>query len=431
MQLRSLAVLGSIGIIAACTDTQTAPRLASGTATVYSAVQPMFCTAQVKSGTVTCAPSSQRGEPVANRLLRKDLIVGGQHTYVTLTSSNVSYDGTSDFHFDVTLTNLTPQAFGTSDGATADPAGIKVFLTGQPTVTGGTGNASVANADGLGTFTASNQPYYQYDTTVTNGMLDSGQTTRPVTWHFTIDPTVTTFSFTTYISTPVHYPVGYVKGLPRIIWIDPGSTYVVGPTVYSAVGNVVTTDTLTYIVSDTSVAQGTPDGTITAGLIDTTALLTLSDAPLGRTELDSSLIEVCPSTVVANGSVIPDSIIPSDCPHPVDNATPFFTANRANIYRVSLTVGDQATITTNGGGSLDTYLVLSDSLGRVVAFNDDYGPFFDGSSQIVYTAATTGVYIIQATTFQPSATGYYTLSVGIIPAQPNLSQANRFVRIHQ
>jgi murein DD-endopeptidase MepM/ murein hydrolase activator NlpD len=58
--------------------------------------------------------------------------------------------------------------------------------------------------------------------------------------------------------------------------------------------------------------------------------------------------------------------------------------------------------------SFDTYLVLKSSSGSVIATNDDA----DGSnSRIVFTPATSGTYIIEATSFTSGATGSYTVSL--------------------
>jgi hypothetical protein len=57
----------------------------------------------------------------------------------------------------------------------------------------------------------------------------------------------------------------------------------------------------------------------------------------------------------------------------------------------------------------DTFLRLSNPGGMVVAVNDDGGPMLN--SKIVFTAPTTGMYRITATSFAPNATGSYSLRV--------------------
>jgi hypothetical protein len=122
-------------------------------------------------------------------------IIGGQNQYVTVTGSNVTYTaGTEIFEFDVTVQNLMNEAIGTPDGTTPDPDGIQVFLHQGPTVTGGTGSASVANADGTGTFTSVTQPYFRY-----SEILNKDEVSSAKRWQFNVPTTVTTFTFKVFL----------------------------------------------------------------------------------------------------------------------------------------------------------------------------------------------------------------------------------------
>jgi hypothetical protein len=69
----------------------------------------------------------------------------------------------------------------------------------------------------------------------------------------------------------------------------------------------------------------------------------------------------------------------------------------------------------DSGDDLDTYLLLaSPTSGFLVAGNDDDDTEVLGvGSRIIYTATATGVYVIEASTFQTSDTGNYTLNVTI------------------
>ena len=431
MHLRSLAALGILGVIAACADNQVAPRPSA--ATPEYAIQPMTCNVQIQAKSVACTPASAGGQPLTNRLLRNDLIVGGQHQYVTLTSSGIIIVG-NIFAFNVTLTNLTPQPFGTRDGVTGDTAGIKVFLTGQPVTTGGSGNVTVSNASGTGTFTNSNQPFYQYKNNIsefnTTGILDSGQTTDPIQWQFTWDPGVTSFTFTAYVATPVPHPNGYIRGMPRELWMAPNATDFLSPTVYSAVGNVITGDTLVYSSYYPGVITATSDGTLTAGSSDTVTDITVADTSGNRIGLDTTSLVICSRMpTVTNGSAVQDTLFPNDCNHPIDNAQAG-TGYRAKLYRLALNAGDSATISVNvSSGTLDSYLVLSDTVGNVLASNDDYSGLGSGS-QVSYIAATTGIYIIQVSSYNWDGTGpssVYTMNVSVVPF--NLSQANLVPRL--
>jgi alpha-tubulin suppressor-like RCC1 family protein len=118
------------------------------------------------------------------------IIMGGQNAFVRLASSAVSYDSaTGVFSADVAIENLLGQALGTPDGVSADPEGIRVFFFIAPVVTAGSGQATVANPDGTGTFTAAGQPFFRYP-----GMLAPRAVTAAKSWRFQLDRGVITFA---------------------------------------------------------------------------------------------------------------------------------------------------------------------------------------------------------------------------------------------
>lgn len=153
-----------------------------------SSVVALLCSANVGDRTVSCT-RPPTGVDAA--------IFGGQNDRVKLTSSNVAYTAAdSTFGFDVTVQNLLPEKMGTPDGVTLDSAGIRVFFVNGPTVTAGTGSATVANADDETTFTSTNQLFFQYDT-----VLATNEVSAPRRWQLHVDPTVGTFTFSVYVST--------------------------------------------------------------------------------------------------------------------------------------------------------------------------------------------------------------------------------------
>lgn len=194
-RLALAAACVALGTLAACSEQfVSAPSVQSQNPDQPSAnvLTALTCTAQVSSGRVTC------GAPTADGSVSRD-IFGGQGTYVNLTSSNVSYNGgTGIFQFDVTVQNLMNEAIGTPDGVMLNPTGIRVFFSAGPTVTGGTGVMSVANADGTGTFTSTNQPYFQYSQILTQNQVSASKT-----WQLNMPNTVTSFVFTVYVETAV------------------------------------------------------------------------------------------------------------------------------------------------------------------------------------------------------------------------------------
>jgi hypothetical protein len=227
-------------------------------------VASLTCTAHVAAGEISCGPSSVvagETEPGPQRV-----ILGGQNQYVTLTSSSVSYDGSQFFQADVTVTNLITQGLGSPDGGITT-TGVRVFHHTGPNVTSGTGTVTVNNADGTGTFTGSNQPYFEYlEYVPANG------TTSPKTWIWDVPSSVTTFGFTVFVDADVWGENGYVDVTP-----GSGFTTVGGATIplSATVRDVVDRDiggTVTWTSSDPSIASVDPStGVVTAvsdGVVD-------------------------------------------------------------------------------------------------------------------------------------------------------------------
>ena len=84
-----------------------------------------------------------------------------------------------------------------ADGTTADTGGVKVFFNSGPMVTSGSGTATLGNADGTGTFTAGNQPFFRY---ASGSVLASGSTSAAKSWQLNVPTTVGMFSFTVYVT---------------------------------------------------------------------------------------------------------------------------------------------------------------------------------------------------------------------------------------
>jgi hypothetical protein len=159
-----------------------------------TSLQAFDCEA-TRAGDVTCTPVGPAGSGASR------VIIGGQNVAVRLASSNASYDaGTEIFSVDVTVQNLYNEAIGTPDGTTPDPQGIQVFFHNGPTVTVGTGEVDVANADGTAFFTGPTQPYFAY-----NEILDKDEVSAAKTWQFSMPATVDRFSFQVLLETDVQY----------------------------------------------------------------------------------------------------------------------------------------------------------------------------------------------------------------------------------
>ena len=183
------AALLALPLLAACADrslTLPAPPVVPA-----EPAATLLCTVNVPEQEMSCTPVSQEGAARGNKLL------GGQEKYIRLTSSGTAYNaGTQIFSSNVTVQNLLKQSMGTTDGTTV--TGVDVFFAAQPQVTSGTGSVTVSNADGIGTFTATNQRYFHYAEIIETYEISSAKS-----WQFQISGSVSNFSFTVYVSAPL------------------------------------------------------------------------------------------------------------------------------------------------------------------------------------------------------------------------------------
>jgi hypothetical protein len=273
-------------VLAACSDTADAPPTAPvapsapvGPTTTLAALD---CTANVVGLSVSCAPVSDQGTgPAAN------IIVGGQNIYVRLTSTDVAYDGGSgQFTMNVTLENLIEQPMGTTDGVALDPGGIRVFFNEGPTVTAGTGSASVT-PDGFGFFLSAAQPYYRYD-----HMLARNASSVAKPWLFIVQPTVQTFTFRVFVSAPVQFPDGYItlNGLmpgSSAGALAPGADQSLTAVVKTAVGTIVPGETVTFSTSDAECAAvDTGTGAVTGVRAATCSITATAGSRAGSLSFD-------------------------------------------------------------------------------------------------------------------------------------------------
>lgn len=183
-----------VAALAACADTLPVAPVAEPDAIPATALQAFDCLATL-AGSVSCRAATPSTGPASG------MMVGGQGTYLSLSSSNASYDaGTEIFQFDVTVQNLMNEMFGTPDGTMLDPEGIMIFFYQMPTATTGSGEVLVANADGTAFFTGADQPYFAYPV-----MLSTNEVSPAKTWQFSVPATVESFSFRVYAEADMQY----------------------------------------------------------------------------------------------------------------------------------------------------------------------------------------------------------------------------------
>jgi hypothetical protein len=256
---RWIALVALALVMSACTETAppTSPETGTQEPDPSTHVASVNCTANVVLGELSCGKVAVVDG--MSGLSPNFLIVGGQGVFVQLTSSNVVYNSVTEiFQADVEVENLILQGLGSADAITI--TGVRVFFHTGPNVTGGTGTVTVDNADDVGNFTGTNQPFHFYDE-----FLPPFFTTSPKTWRWNVTPTVTTFEFTVYVDADVLNPNGFVYMIPRSALMSVGGgTVTVNGIPVDAVTRVVPT-TVTYASSDNSVATVDPNtGVITA-----------------------------------------------------------------------------------------------------------------------------------------------------------------------
>jgi hypothetical protein len=150
----------------------------------------LTCELNGSRSTVSCTPVL----PTPPAGVNASVIYGATATYAIFFPYNLVKDTVAHtWQFTAYLQNLLKQSIGTLNGTTT--TGVKVFVTDFH-VTTGTGAVSVANADGTGTFTAPNQPYFNYNQII----APSGYSGNKL-WKFNVPNSVTAVSMSILIST--------------------------------------------------------------------------------------------------------------------------------------------------------------------------------------------------------------------------------------
>ncbi len=401
-----IGLIISLALAAACADnpTPTAPEIKSpvpGGPNNSRALALVTCTASVQQRAVDCELPGARAADGTSYV-----IMGGQDNYIKLTTSNIQILADS-FTFDLSVKNLIPQPIGTTNGNTAHAEGVRVFFTSGPT-SSAAGTISVANADGTGTFTAPSQPYFQYD-----GILEQDDVSPAKKWKLRFTPEVTSFTFNLLVSAQVQYPDGYIDGLPYVISLNPSEARALTGTVRNFLGVIGPDQTIGWSsdAPSTAAISGTQ---VTAGASNGFATLTPSAG--SAVPLWTTAVSVCPATVVTNGANLPSSIAASDCFSSYGSNSGRPTVQYyADLFRVTLTAGQTIEVQMDSGDDLDTYLLIAaPGSGFLVAGNDDDDDGILGvGSRMRYTATVSGVYVIEASTFNELDTGGYTLKVAI------------------
>ena len=209
MLKRFSVLILSAATLAACSESMVQPDAPQTAPSGHALLTELTCKADVAAQRLSCAPAA----PTLARGVSADLIIGGQNTYTTLTSTNVVTTGTTSLTADVTVQNLTGQPWATANGSTANGNGVRVFFHTLPT-----NGVTVNNPDGTSTFTATGQPYFQYsgaDLGVDN-ILASGEVSSSKSWKFDLNG-ASSFSFQVYVTTQLPDEGGVLLWTPSTV----------------------------------------------------------------------------------------------------------------------------------------------------------------------------------------------------------------------
>lgn len=268
---------------------------------VKPSLQTFDCVGSIANPTVSCVPVS--ASPSSGTRANVQTI-GGQGIYVRIATSGAAYDSVASmFSFNVTVQNFTNVGFATADGTTRDAGGVQVFFHAGPTVTGGTGVATVFNATGVAPFTSGSQPYFQYggnsvDSAAlgSDGILSPTETSSSKLWQIAIPKTATAFTFQLLVSTQT--PGAFVSQAPQVSSLSVDSL-VVGTTVTVNGSNFSTTPSSNIVKLGGQTAQVT--GSTANSIQFVVPCVATGSAPLTITKSNmTSNAYVAPTKVPAN-----------------------------------------------------------------------------------------------------------------------------------
>jgi hypothetical protein len=103
------------------------------------------------------------------------------------------------------------------------------------------------------------------------------------------------------------------------------------------------------------------------------------------------------------------------------------------VFTIALSANQSVVFKADSGDDLDTYMILADADGNVLAINDDDDTGTLGvGSRINFTAPAAGTYVIEQSTFNGLDTGSYTFIVeNGLPPRPGSTTTATPLREHR
>lgn len=401
--LARLPLLAAALALAACSDSAdpVQPGVRPADADFTAA---LTCTVSTRGGGVRCS------DGVAMAGGARGIVLGGQNTYIRLASGNLQV-GAGTLSFDATLENLIAQPLGVTADGDPDSAGVRVFFVAGPSSTSG-GSVTVANPDGVDSFTGPDQPYFQYEGDLFASTV-TGESSEAKTWTFEFTPEVENITFKVLVAARLQWPDGFILQNPWVVTLNPGETAEFPALVYNPLGMPLPDAPVTW-TSDAPEIASASGSLITAGTSNGFAQLTAMSG--NRPALYPTWVSVCPSVVVGDGTSLSASLAEDDCfsSYGSNTGTPA-TEFYADLYRLPLEEGQTVTVTMQPADGMDPYLSAAlPGLGIVTAYNDDDPEGTLGlGSRMTFTTPFAGVYVIEASSVYNRETGGYTLDVTI------------------
>jgi hypothetical protein len=366
-----------------------------------AALAVLECTGSVSRRTVEC---HSPGAPATGA--RTDILLGNQNVNVKLTSADVNSAG-GIFQFTVTVQNLVNQAIGV-DSLTGAPSadGVRVFFANGPVVTGGAGTIALANHSGVGTFTATNQPYFQYSGADLggDGVLSPNETSSPRTWQLQYTGEVN-FSFLLYVNAPVQFQYGWVDiyppdhtPSPTAVYADTlqvGATLPLTDSVRNGHGKVISAP-VTWSNTANGHATVSPTGVVTAVSPGVDTVIATAGPRTGRVEIvvagpsaDSTTITASPTSILPNDTSLITVQVRDEFGHniPYGGAAVTLTTDLGTL--VGATTGTTVNAVDNGNGTYTAKLTGTTAGTATVTGTLDGNPILDNATVTIGAGAMT------------------------------------------
>jgi hypothetical protein len=258
------------------------------------------CTVDMRTGVERCSPS----QPETGDALGSGEVAAGKASAILTATDTVKT--ANSLEYDRAIINKMYQAFGTADGTTPDPDGVKAFILFKTITAAGPGatpTVTVANRDGELTYKSNLYSYFQYP-----GLLVPEDTSVSKHWHF-VTTNVSGFTYEIYLLSELQFNLGTLWITPDTPTIQVGTSDTLAAHVRDA--TKLSEDPLTWTSSDTTIVKVTkltPDSLARiTGIADGTAWVKAvsnhSNAAWAAPRRDSVLVTVNTAPIVA-----PDTI---------------------------------------------------------------------------------------------------------------------------